>query len=214
MDIPFVNADNISTAPVSITPIGSDQQRVVIEQTEYFIRLGAQLFQQDFTVIPVVFDLRGRAAGMYKVTAGTRHGKKSVNKGRIWARLHIVGQQAHRQIRYNPWIFSKYYEENLSVTIPHEVAHYLVDCLYGLSRVRPHGPEWKAVMDAFGVDNSVTAKFDLTGIPTRQHQTFKYRCHCKVHQLGLRRHHKVLRGEANYLCRYCSVALTLVEETL
>ncbi|MDX2465292.1 MAG: SprT-like domain-containing protein [Porticoccus sp.] len=213
MDTPFTDVP-LNATSTSITPIGDTQQKEVVEQTEHFIQLGTQLFQQNFMIIPVVFDLRGRAAGMYKVTDRMASAKKGVRKSGVWARLSTEGRQVHRQIRYNPWIFAKYYENNLSVTVPHEVAHYLVDCLYGLSRVRPHGSEWKAVMDAFGVDSSVTARFDLTGIPTRQHQQFEYRCDCKIHQLGLRRHNKVMRGEANYLCRHCSVALASVGETL
>jgi SprT protein len=195
-----------------VIPISEAQQREVIEQTEHFIQRGAELFRHEFAVIPVAFDLRGRTAGMYKVTGRV--------KGWVWGKGGSKGSDKanSRQIRYNPWIFAKYYEENLTVTVPHEVAHYLVDCLYGLNRgglrgVRPHGVEWKAVMDAFGVDSSVTAKFDLVGIPSRQHQQFKYRCDCKIHQIGIRRHNKVLRGEANYLCRHCGDALKQVMET-
>mgnify|MGYP000048538190 CR=1 FL=1 len=201
-----------------VIPISETQQREVIEQTEHFIRRGTELFRHDFAVIPVAFDLRGRTAGMYKVM-GREKGwawGKGWGKGRHWGKG--VGKSKNQQIRYNPWIFAKYYEENLTVTVPHEVAHYLVDCLYGLNRgslrrVRPHGAEWKAVMDAFGVDSSVTAKFDLAGIPSRQHQQFDYRCDCKTHQIGIRRHNKVLRGEASYLCRHCGDALKQVVET-
>lgn len=166
-----------------IKPIGIAEQEQVLEQTEHFIRLGGELFGREFEPIPIYFDLKGRTAGMYKVT------------GR--------GRRVKRQIRYNPWIFAKYYENNLTVTVPHEVAHYLVDCVYGLRNVRPHGPEWKRVMDYFGVDNRATSTFNLDGIPTRKHQQIDYQCGCKTHQLGIRRHNKVARGEANYLCRYC-----------
>ena len=177
-----------------VTPIGEFQQKQVVDQTIHFIQLGGELLGYDFDNIPVHFDLKGRTAGMYKV------------KGR--------GRRAQRQIRYNPWLFSKYYENNLTVTVPHEVAHYLVDCVHNSRwkgrRVRPHGTEWKAVMDAFGVDNSTTSKFDLEGIPTRGQQQLDYHCSCKVHQLSIRRHNKVCRGEASYLCRYCGEVLTQV----
>jgi len=175
----------------SIKPIGPDEQQQVVEQTEHFIRLGGELLGREFDNIPVHFDLKGRTAGMYKVA------------GRGW--------RIQRQIRYNPWIFAKYYENNLTVTVPHEVAHYLVDCVYGLRNVRPHGVEWKAVMSSFGVDSRATSTFDLEGIPTRRQQQVDYRCGCKTHQLGVRRHNKVLRGEANYLCRCCGEVLKLVE---
>lgn len=178
-----------------VVPISESQQREVIGQTKHYVQLGEMLFGQHFPVIPVTFDLRGRTAGMYKVT-----GEKK-RRGFDWA------GEPSRQIRYNPWLFAKYYEENLTVTVPHEVAHYLVDSRYGLRHVSPHGVEWKAVMDAFGVDSSVTAKFDLAGIPTRQYQQFAYLCDCKTHQLGIRRHNKVLSGQASYLCRHCGVTL-------
>lgn len=188
---------SISPSPESLTPgfsikpIGLDDQQQVVEQTEHFIRLGSELLGRKFDNIPVHFDLKGRTAGMYKVV------------GR--------GRKVQRQIRYNPWIFAKYYENNLTVTVPHEVAHYLVDCVHGLRKVRPHGNEWKAVMNAFGVDSRATSTFDLEGIPTRRQQQVDYRCGCKEHQLGIRRHNKVSRGEANYLCRYCGEVLRFVE---
>lgn len=172
-----------------VLPIIPSQQQEVIEQTHYFIQLGNKLLGYSFGAIPVFFDLKGRAAGMYKVT-GRRH-------------------RVQRRIRYNPWIFSKYYENNLTVTVPHEVAHYLVDCIYGLRHVRPHGVEWKTIMNIFGVDSSVTSIFDLTGIPVRHQQQVNYRCGCKTHQLGIRRHSKVLHGKANYLCRHCGEILQL-----
>jgi SprT protein len=179
-----------------VTPIGDVERREVMEQTAHFIRLGGELLGRHFDMIPVHFDLKGRTAGMYKVL------------GR--------GRRAQRQIRYNPWIFAKYYENNLNVTVPHEVAHYLVDCTYnskwkGSRRVRPHGVEWKSMMDAFGVDSRVTSTFDLEGIPQRQIQQFLYRCGCKDHHLSIRRHNKVYRQEATYLCRGCGEVLQSVE---
>lgn len=180
-----------SASTFSIEPIGFTKQQQVVAQTEHFIQLGGELLGREFDNIPVHFDLKGRTAGMYKIA------------GR--------GRRIQRQIRYNPWIFAKYYENNLTVTVPHEVAHYLVDCVHGLRKVRPHGNEWKAVMNAFGVDSRATSTFNLEGIPTRRQQQIDYLCGCKEHQLGIRRHNKVSRGEANYLCRYCGEVLKLAE---
>jgi len=131
----------------------------------------------------VLFDLKGRSAGMYRV-AGHR-----------------------RVIRYNPYLFAKYPQDNLAVTVPHEVAHYVTDVLFGLRRVRPHGAEWQAVMRAFEADASRTADYDLTGIPVRTQRRFGYRCACFVHQLSTRRHNQVRRGAARYYCRACGEEL-------
>lgn len=162
-----------------VAPIGISLQQQVLDQTARFIELGGELLGQRFEPVPVAFDLRGRTAGMYRVR----------------------GKQ--RLIRYNPWIFAKYFDDSLNVTVPHEVAHYLVDCVHGIRRVKPHGAEWRGIMDAFGVDSRATARFDLAGIPQRRQRQFAYRCACQRHQLGSRRHTKVQRGEARYRCRQC-----------
>tara|TARA_B110000503_G_scaffold2295_1_gene3041 strand:+ start:14595 stop:15173 length:579 start_codon:yes stop_codon:yes gene_type:complete len=184
---------NVSSAKIDfviITPIGDSRQNQVIGHTRHFIELGSKYFNQNFDMIPVAFDLKGRTAGMYK-----------------WQSSSIGKQEKSRKIRYNPWIFAKYYEENLAVTVPHEVAHYLVSCLHQPRKVKPHGLEWKAVMQLFGADSSVTADFDMTGIPCYRHRRFEYICDCKIHQLGAYRHNKCLRGQACYLCRYCHARL-------
>lgn len=162
-----------------VDPIDIPLQQQVLDRTRHFIGLGGELLGRRFAEVPVAFDLRGRTAGMYRV------------KGK------------QRLIRYNPWIFAKYFDDSMNVTVPHEVAHYLVDCLYGIRRVKPHGAEWRGIMEAFGVDSRATARFDLDGIPVRRERQFDYHCGCQPHQLGTRRHFKVQRGEARYRCRQC-----------
>ena len=162
-----------------VEPIGQVQQRQVVAATEDFIGLSERLFNRPFERVPVLFDLRGRAAGMFKV----------------------VGR--HRCIRYNPWIFSKYFEENLRDTVPHEVAHFVVHELYGLKTVKPHGEQWQAVMQCFGADAGVTFDLDLDGIPRRRQRTHPYRCDCRLHQVSTTRHNRVLRNAGRYHCRAC-----------
>ena len=50
-----------------ITPISERQRLQVVERTAGFIRRGSKLFGQEFSEIPVVFDLSGGTAGMYRV---------------------------------------------------------------------------------------------------------------------------------------------------
>ncbi len=159
-------------------PLLSEQQEQVISATEVYLHQASIKLEHSFEPIPVLFDLKGRAAGMYKV-----------NKSR-------------RMIRFNPYIFAKYFSENLSTTVPHEVAHYLVDILYGMTRTQPHGKEWKSMMTMFGADASVTCSFDLDGIPQKQYRRFYYSCSCRTHQLTRIRHNRVLKG-IQYNCRYC-----------
>ena len=165
-----------------IKPIPSSQQEQIIAATEARIIQAGKQLDYVFESIPVVFDLIGRAAGMYKV------------------------YKSRRMIRYNPYLFAKYFSENVSVTVPHEVAHYVVDVLYGMNKTQPHGKEWRSIMALFKADASVTCRFDLDGIPAKKYQRFDYSCSCRTHQLTRIRHNRTLKG-IRYHCRSCKKEL-------
>lgn len=170
-----------------IQPVTGARQEQIIKETNNFLKSAEDYYNRVFTEIPVLFDLTGRAAGMYRVKAG------------------------QRVIRYNPYVFSKYFDDNFNETIPHEVAHYVTDMLYGLKKIRPHGSEWKAVMQVFGVAANRTANYDLSGVPVRQYHKFLYHCGCRNFELTSRRHNKLLRGTGHYLCRDCGGKLLFVK---
>ena len=163
-----------------IEPIGAQQQAQVLARAEHYIERAEGLFERDFVRIPVLFDLRGTTAGMYKIQ-GTRV-----------------------QIRFNPWIFAKYFDVNLRDTVPHEVAHYIVHAVYGDRRVRPHGWQWRDLMQSFGADPEVTFDMNLEGIPQRRQRTHWYRCDCRDHEISATRHNRVQRQRGQYLCRFCN----------
>ena len=162
-----------------VDPIGNSQQRQVEEMTEHYISRAERIFNRSFDRVPVLFDLPGRAAGMFKV----------------------VGRK--RCIRYNPWIFGKYYEENLRDTVPHEVAHFIVHEVYGRRSVKPHGQQWQGLMAHFGADAGVTFSLDLEGVPQRRQKTHPYHCGCRLHAVSTTRHNRVQRGSGRYHCRNC-----------
>ena len=166
-----------------VEPIDGRRREQVCRATDDCIRRAEHLFDLRPQRVPVVFDLQGKAAGMYRVRGGAR------------------------LIRYNPYIFAKYFQDSLDVTIPHEVAHYVTDRLYGLRNVRPHGREWKTVMAALGADARVSAPYDLVGVPVRRQRRFTYQCGCRTHQLTSCRHNRVSRGQAAYVCRRCGSAI-------
>lgn len=168
-----------------IEPINGEQRKAVLDQTESFIVQAEQIYSCKFKRIPVVFDLRGTTAGMYKT-----YGKR-------------------RWIRFNPWIFAKYFEVSLNDTVPHEVAHYIVDEFYGKG-AKPHGVQWKNLMARFEADPSVTFNVDLSGIPQRAQNTHQYKCLCDTHEMSTTRHNRVMRGKGSYLCRNCEGALVYV----
>lgn len=166
-----------------IDPIGKKQQDEVIERSHYFVDAAAVIFEQKFAYPEIHFDLKGASAGMFKLQ-GRRH----------W-------------LRFNPWIFAKYFEDSLATTVPHEVAHYIVHEVFGRRGIRPHGHEWKLLMDAFGADASVTGDYDMSGIPRQQQRRFPYHCGCRSHEISTRRHNLMVKGNSRYLCRYCKAEL-------
>lgn len=173
-----------------VKPIGQEERQRVEQETERYIRRAEGIFERTFDRIPVLFDLKGRTAGMFK-TIGDR-----------------------RFIRYNPWIFAKYFEENLRDTVPHEVAHYIVHELHPYGRVKPHGRKWRRVMSLFGADPGVTFDLDLSDVPQRRQRTHPYRCNCaQLHQVSTTRHNRVQRGKGRYLCLTCNAELRYAGNT-
>jgi SprT protein len=164
---------------MSVNPINQLQQQQVVAATRACIQRAEQLFERELLLPLVSFDLSGRIAGMYRVC------------------------RQQREIRYNPYLFAKYFEDNLANTVPHEVAHYLVDELYGRRNIRPHGAEWKAVMCKLGAAPAVTCRYDLSGIPQRRQRRFNYVCECATHKISTVRHNRVQGGLGTYLCRQC-----------
>jgi len=171
------------TLPKQIEPIGDVAKKLVVRATQDYILRGEEIFNSEFPLITVNFDLMGKTAGMYRVRNG------------------------ERVIRYNPFLFARYFDENLDTTVPHEVAHYIMDMVYGFGNVRPHGKQWKALMGKFGADASRTCNFDMEGIPQRNYQWFSYQCGCTQHQLTARRRNQILMGIKQYFCRKCGSLL-------
>lgn len=187
-----------------IDPIDAVQQRRVEREVERYLLMAQSLYAQKFAVIDVLFDLKGRAAGMYRVKTMGR------------SRRHIFSKTVpvERVIRFNPWLFAKYPEDSWDNTIPHEVAHYISDCLYGIHNVRPHGQEWQAIMRNFGAKPIVRGDYDLASIPIRQTRKYPYRCACRTVDLSSYRHKKVQRGLQRYRCRECATDLSYYREVI
>lgn len=164
---------------VSVEPIDEATRDHVATETRHCIARANDLLETDFPPVPVSFDLIGRTAGMYRVVAG-RAG-----------------------IRYNPYLFAKYFDENLTTTVPHEVAHYLTDKIYGYSNVRAHGREWRRVMQMLGANDAVRCDFDLEGIPVRRYQKLRYACRCRFHEITKVRHNRIVNKGQRYFCRAC-----------
>lgn len=164
-------------------PLATDRQQEVIRHTRAWVARASRRDRRPLPAPAVRFDLGGRAAGMYR-----RQGRQ------CW-------------IRYNPHLFARDYAHHLAVTVPHEVAHYVTDLRFGLSRIRPHGPEWRAVMEEFGVEARAGGDWDLSGLPVRRERRHPYHCDCREHRLTTRRHRRIARGRWRYSCRECGAPL-------
>jgi SprT protein len=128
------------------------------------------------------FDLRGLTAGQLR-----------------------IDHQGRCIIRYNPALLLRHGEDFLRRTVPHETAHFLAYRLHGRG-IRPHGPEWQAIMRRLGADPERCHDYDVDGLAARRLHYFAYHCDCGEHQLSSIRHNKIRRG-ASYLCRRCGSGL-------
>lgn len=119
------------------------------------------------------------------------------------------------ELRFNPALYEANQQAFMDEVVPHEVAHLLVYALWGegrgRNRVLPHGRQWQSVMrEVFGLAPNTTHSFDLAVLGER---TQPYACACQQHRLSIRRHNKVMRGEARYHCRRCRQPLVHQPDT-
>lgn len=134
--------------------------------------------------VEITFDLRGRAAGQFRP--------------RVDGRLLI---------RYNLDIARLQAADFIATTVPHEVAHVVTWLNHG-DTVRPHGPEWQAVMRRLGVEAPQRChQFELAPGKVRRQRRWTYRCACREHLLSTTRHHRWLYEDQQYLCRACGEPL-------
>lgn len=103
------------------------------------------------------------------------------------------------EIRLNPVLLLENQQAFIEEVVPHELAHLLVWKTFG--RVAPHGKEWKWMMEqVLEVPARRTHQFAVASVRS---QAFPYRCGCQQHQLTIRRHNRIVRGESEYRCVHC-----------
>jgi SprT protein len=85
----------------------------------------------------------------------------------------------------------------------------LVVCAKWGYDVSAHGEEWRSVMRQFGCEPLTTHDYDVS--KARIGGTFFYRCACKTHELSVRRHNCIARGQ-RWQCLRCQAELVRVTE--
>ncbi len=157
------------------------------EATAYWVERAANLTGRRFALPHIRFDLRGQAAGQYR-----GHPRPC--------------------IRYNLELARHQFDAFLRRTPGHEVAHYIIHQMHPRRRIRPHGPEWRKLMESLGLDPSRCHEFDTGMVPTRRQRRFPYHCGCRTHELSATRHNRMRRGQAEYHCASCGERLEPVTE--
>ncbi|WP_456417805.1 SprT family zinc-dependent metalloprotease [Thiolapillus sp.] len=158
------------------------QQQKLLAVTKRWIDRAEKLHGQTFSMPEVRFDLRGQAAGQYR--GGSRP-----------------------CIRYNMEIAAAQFDAYCHRTPPHEVAHYVIDRLYPGNRTRPHGREWRELMQAFGREPSRCHQYSLKNVQLRKQRRFAYACACRQHHLSATRHNRVAHHGMKYRCTACGEVL-------
>ncbi|MGD2117619.1 MAG: SprT-like domain-containing protein [Chromatiales bacterium] len=156
--------------------------KAVVSRTRQLLDFAGQHFRQKFHLSDIQFNQRGTAAGSMKIQSN-----------------------GEAVIRYNRQLLLENPQQFLQTTVPHEVAHLVAYQKYGAS-IRPHGAQWRAIMQLFQADASRCHNYDTSGLALRRYTRFNYSCACRTHELTSIRHKRILRGQ-QYLCRQCGQAL-------
>lgn len=140
-------------------------------------------FKRSFPPPTITYNQRGRAAGT--------------------ARFH------EWSIRLNPQLLLENGSTFINEVLPHEVAHLITDAVTYPKRIKPHGEEWRFVLEeVFKCKARTRHNFNTDSVKGR---TFLYQCRCREYELSLIRHNKVRRG-AIYRCNFCYTPLFYKKE--
>ncbi len=161
------------------------QAEAAIRQAEKRAR---NFYAIDLPVAAIDFSLRGRCAGQASVD---RNGETC--------------------LRINLLLLAENLDDFLNTTIPHEVAHLVVNwqARKNRQRPRPHGKEWQAVMlQCYGLEAHRCHSYQTT--PARVvPRAFLYTCHCREHRLTSIMHNRISRSD-QARCRNCKSPLIFV----
>lgn len=147
-------------------------------------------YRLDLPDASIDLSLRGRCAGQARVD---RSGKTC--------------------LRINKQLLAENLDDYLNNTIPHEVAHLIVNwqSRNKRQRPRPHGPEWRAVMqNCFNLSPKRCHSYQTT--PARiVPRPFLYSCNCREHHLTSIMHNRISRSY-QALCKACKTPVKFVAQ--
>jgi len=157
-------------------------QKEVEQLTLQLLKSAGEHYGKDPGKVELKFDLTGKTAGMA-----------------------LFPRRAKPIIRLNALLLIENQEDFLKRTVPHEVAHIIARGFFG-KRIKPHGAEWREVMQLFGAEASRCHSYDVSRSTRRTLKRFSYHCECRTHQLSSIRHNRALNGQC-YVCVHCKKQL-------
>lgn len=108
----------------------------------------------------------------------------------------IAGQAFYYDwmIKINPKFLQSNSDHVVNVTVPHEVAHLVCHKVYPRAK-QGHGPEWKGIMQSFGLKPETYHSMRLPNV-----KTYTYICNCQKFHLSALVHKRIQAGQR----RHCS----------
>ena len=162
------------------------------------------------TVVLDCLDKAQKRFGISKVQKIPEIRYDTIGKAAGWA----CWNSGNPFIRINPILLNENVEQVVNQTVPHEVAHVVVNEVYENARVRdwnnrrqiaPHGTEWKSVMRLFGKEPDRCHQMDTSTVQKIRGggNRFVYKCNCREHDFTINRHNKVSFKGMVYRCALC-----------
>jgi len=165
---------------------GFDLRQRAKAKVEECYRVAEKIFGKKYPLPSVVFDLKGH-------TAGYAHYQEN-------------------KIRLNIDLLTRYTDDMINDTIPHEVAHLIAYQKYGRQiGGSPHGAEWRHVAEALGCNGKRTHSYETK--PARVTRQFLYTCPCENEfKVGVNLHKKMQNWARQRICRECKGYLIFVRQ--
>ena len=166
-----------------------EMQEAVKEAVKLYVDIAQNKYGMTLNMPTIQFKVRGKVAG------------------KAWPLAY--------KLDFNMVLLQENFEDMISQTVPHEVAHLIAKKLYLLDRIKPHGIEWKRVMIAFGKNPSRCHSYDTTRArqaSRRPSSTFQYECTgCKRQfAVGATRNRRWHDG-TGYMTKCCRKAIQPVK---
>lgn len=117
-------------------------------------------------------------------------------------------------IELNTVLFLENTEEFFNRTIPHEVAHLVVNELYPSAK-QHHGPEFRLVMSTYSADSKTRHSYNTDSV-RKPKKLFVYTCSCtgNLFKFSTRMHNTIVKKQQIRGCRTCKTQVNFTGKSL